>query len=161
MIRHARRTDHAEIAGINTLAFGKPDEAALVQRLRDDGDVMFELVADLDGALQGHILFSRLWADNGRLYAALAPMAVRPERQIKGLGSTLVRAGLDSAREFGACGVLVLGHPAYYPKFGFAADTASGVRSPYSGSPAFMAMAIEADAFAEPVTVAYPDAFKG
>ena len=108
-IRHARRTDHTGIAEINTLAFGKPDEAALIQRLRDDGDVMFELVAEVDGVLEGHILFSRLWADNGRFYAALAPMAVRPALQTRGIGSALVRSSLDNAREFGAHGVLVLG----------------------------------------------------
>ena len=161
MIRHARASDHAAIAGINTLAFGKPDEAALIERLRSDSDVMFELVAEEDGVLQGHILYSRLWADNAQLYAALAPMAVRPERQIKGLGSDLVRASLTTAREFGARGVLVLGHPLYYPKFGFTAAMAANVRAPYSGSPAFMALEIERDAFAGPIMVAYPNAFSG
>lgn len=161
MIRHARASDHAAIAAINTLAFGKPDEAAMIERLRDDGDVMFELVVDHAGTLDGHILYSRLWADNAQLYAALAPMAVRPERQIKGLGSDLVRASLTTAREFGTHGVLVLGHPLYYPKFGFAAETAANVRAPYSGSPAFMALEIERGAFEHPVMVAYPNAFAG
>ncbi len=159
MIRHARPTDHAAITEINTLAFGKPDEAQLIARLRQDGDVMFELVVDDDGELQGHILYSRLWADNAQLYAALAPMAVRPGQQLKGLGSALVRASLASAREFGAHGVLVLGHPAYYPKFGFLAEMAANVRSPWSGSPAFMALEIEPGTFAQPVMVAYPNAF--
>lgn len=161
MIRYARPADHAGIAAINTLAFGKPDEAALIQRLRGDGDVMFELVSEDDAGLQGHILYSRLWADNGQLYAALAPMSVHPAQQIKGLGSDLVRASLASAREFGVRGVLVLGHPGYYPKFGFRAETAANVRSPYAGSPAFMGLEIERDAFAEPVLVAYPNAFAG
>ena len=161
MIRHARPADHGVIAQINTLAFGQPDEADLIERLRAEGDMMFELVAEDADRLEGHILFSRLWAGNGRLYAALAPMAVRPDRQRAGLGSTLVRAGLESAREFGACGVLVLGHPAYYPRFGFSAETAAKVRAPYAGSPAFMALALEADAFDEAVTVAYPSAFAG
>ena len=161
MIRHARPADHGVIAKINTLAFGQPDEADLIVRLRAEGDMMFELVAEDADQLEGHILFSRLWAGNGRLYAALAPMAVRPDRQGAGLGSALVRAGLESAREFGACGVLVLGHPAYYPRFGFSAETAAKVRAPYAGSPAFMALALEADAFDEAVTVAYPSAFGG
>jgi putative acetyltransferase len=56
---------------------------------------------------------------------------------------------------------LVLGHPGYYPKFGFTAETAANVRAPYSGSPAFMALAIERDAFVAPVMVAYPNAFAG
>ena len=161
MIRHARPADHGVIAKINTLAFGQPDEADLIERLRAEGDMMFELVAEEADRLEAHILFSRLWAGNGRLYAALAPMAVRPDRQGAGLGSALVRAGLESAREFGACGVLVLGHPAYYPRFGFSAETAAKVRAPYAGTPAFMALALEADAFDEAVTVAYPSAFAG
>ena len=161
MIRHARPADHTAITEINTLAFGKPDEAHLIDRLSEAGDVMFELVVDEGGVLEGHILYSRLWADNGQLYAALAPMAVRPGQQIKGLGSALVHASLDTAREFGVHGVLVLGHPRYYPKFGFLAETAARVRSPYAGSPAFMALEIERGAFAEPVMVAYPNAFSG
>ena len=159
VIRHARPVDHPDIAEINTLAFGKADEADLIARLREAGDVMFELVLEEAGTLQGHILFSRLWADNGQLYAALAPMAVRPRLQATGIGSALVRAGLASAREFGASGVLVLGHPGYYPKFGFLAETAAKVSSPYSGSPAFMALGIERGAFAHPVMVAYSNAF--
>ena len=161
MIRYARPADHAAIAEINTLAFAKPDEAALIQRLRQAGDVMFELVAEHDGHLVGHILYSRLWADNGQLYAALAPMSVRPERQTEGFGADLIRASLVSAREFGVHGVLVLGHPRYYRKFGFRAETAANVGAPYAGSPAVMALAVAPEAFAEPIRVAYPDAFSG
>ena len=161
MIRHARRTDHAAIAEINTLAFRQPDEAALVQRLREAGDVLFELVSETDGQVDGHILFSRLWADRPELFAALAPLAVHPDRQRSGAGSALVRAGIASAREVGARGVLVLGHPAYYPRFGFRAETAARVKSPYSGSPSFMALALDDGAFDEPLTVIYSDAFSG
>lgn len=161
MIRYARPADHPAIAEVNALAFGGPDEVRLVDRLRASGDVLFELVADEDGEIVGHILFSRLWADRLELFAALAPMAVRPARQRDGLGSSLVRAGLESAREFGAHGVLVLGHTDYYPRFGFAAETAAKVRSPYAGSPAFMALALEPGAFDDPLSVAYPDAFAG
>ena len=158
-IRHARAADHDVIAEINTLAFGKPDEAALVAGLRADGDALLEMVADDARGVDGHILFSRLWAGNGRLYAALAPMSVRPGLQKDGLGSALVRAGLDYLPELGVQGVLVLGHPKYYPRFGFTAEAAARVRSPYSGSPAFMALALETDAFDEAFTVAYPAAF--
>jgi putative acetyltransferase len=161
MIRYARPADHAAIAAVTEAAFGTPDEVGLIARLREAGDVLFELVAVEDGEVVGHILFSRLWADRVEMYAALAPLAVRPGLQRTGHGSALVRAGLESAREFGAHGVLVLGHPAYYPRFGFAADTAAQVKSPYSGSPSFMAVAIEPGAFDAPLSVAYPDAFSG
>lgn len=161
MIRYAKPGDHAAIAQVVEAAFGREEEARLVARLRDDGDVLFELVAEDTAGLSGHVLFSRLWADRYEMFAALAPLAVRPGVQGAGLGSALVRAGLDSAREFGAHGVLVLGEPAYYGRFGFSAETAARVRAPYSGQPAFMALALESGAFDEPLSVAYPDAFSG
>ncbi|WP_421930622.1 GNAT family N-acetyltransferase [Phenylobacterium sp.] len=159
MIRHATAADHAAIREVNVAAFGQPDEADLIERLRADGDKVFELVAEEDGAVVGHILYSRLWADSVNLYAALAPMAVRPDRQKSGVGSRLVKASLETAREFGAHAVIVLGHPDYYPRFGFTPEAARTVKALYSGSPAFMALEIEDGALAEPVMVAYPDAF--
>lgn len=161
MIRLARHLDHAAIAAVVEAAFATPVEARLVERLRADGDVLFELVSEDDGEITGHILFSRLWADRYEMFAALAPLAVRPDLQRGGLGSKLTRAGLDTLREFGAHGVLVLGHPAYYPRFGFSAETAARVKAPYSGSPSFMALALEDGAFDAPISVAYPEAFAG
>lgn len=161
MIRYARTGDHAAIADVVEAAFGQPAEARLVERLRADEDALLELVAVEDDAVVGHILFSRLWADRYEMFAALAPLAVRPDLQRTGLGSALVRAGLESAKEFGAHGVIVLGHPTYYPRFGFSAEAAAKVSSPYAGQPAFMALALEPGAFDAPMTVAYPDAFGG
>jgi putative acetyltransferase len=159
MIRFARAADHPAIAEAVEAAFGQPDEARLVERLREAGDVLFELVAVEDEALTGHILFSRLFADRSELYAALAPVAVRPGLQRAGVGSALIRSGLEQAREFGAHGVLVLGHPDYYPRFGFSTDAAANARCPYTGNPAFMALALEPAAFDAPFMVAYPAAF--
>jgi putative acetyltransferase len=159
MIRHARPSDHDAIACIVEAAFKQPDEARLIERLRADGDVLLELVAERDGELAGHILYSRLWADRAELYAALAPLAVTPAVQNDGLGSALVRRGQEAAKAFGAHGVLVLGHPTYYPRFGFSREAAAKVVSPYSASPAFMAAELEPGAFDAPLTVAYPEAF--
>jgi putative acetyltransferase len=161
MIRHARAADHPAIRSVIEAAFGQSAEAELVERLRMDGDVVFELVAEEAGELHGHILFSRLWVDSANLYAALAPLAVRPDRQRTGLGKRLTEASLETAREFGAHAVVVLGHAAYYPKFGFSAEAAARLRSPFSGNPAFMALALEPGALDEPLTVIYPDAFGG
>ncbi len=162
MIRHARPADHAAIRDIVHAAFGQVDEADLVERLRAAGDVMFELVEEDDtGEIVGHILYSRLWADSVHLYAALAPLAVRPDHQRSGIGKRLTAASLETAKEFGAHAVIVLGHPEYYPKFGFSAQAAAKVKSPYSGSPAFMALALEDGALDEALLVAYPDAFGG
>ena len=160
MIRYARAAaDHAAIAAAVEAAFGQPDEARLVERLRAAGDVMFELVAVESGDIVGHILFSRLWADSQNLYAALAPLAVRPGLQGAGVGSALVRASLDSAREFGAHGVIVLGDPDYYSRFGFSTAAAAKVTSVHAGGPGFMALALETGAFDAPLRVIYPDAF--
>lgn len=159
MIRPARPADHEAIRQVAEAAFGRADEAQLIEALRAGGDVLFELVAEAEGAVAGHILFSRLWADRSGLYAALAPMAVRPGRQRQGLGSGLVETGVATCREYGVHGVIVLGHTDYYPRFGFSAEAAGQVAAPYSGSPAFMALELEPGALASPLTIAYPAAF--
>ncbi len=161
MIRHARAPDHAAIRAILDSAFGRGHEADIVEHLRADGDVMFELVEEEAGVLTGHVVFSRLWADSQNLYAALGPLAVRPDMQGSGTGDRLTRVGLETAREYGAHAVVVLGHPTYYPRFGFSAEAAGKVACPYSGLPAFMALALEDGALDQRVTVAYPDAFGG
>ena len=164
MIRLAKPADYAAIAEIVEPAFmaefGSSTENALIAQLRDDGDVVFELVAqDEAGQIVGHILYSRLWVASPQLYAALAPMAVRNDLQKSGLGSALIRASLDTAREFGVHGVLVLGHPEFYGRFGFSREAAAQVTSPYSASPAFKGLSLEDGAFDLPITVAYPSAF--
>ncbi len=159
MIRHARTADHDAIAEVVAAAFGGAGEAELTARLRADGDVLFELVAEEDGAVTGHILLSRLWVDSEALYAALAPLSVRPDRQRSGVGSALVRSAIDNAREFGCHGVLVLGDPAYYSRFGFTADHARDVATPFSGLAAFQGLPLEDGAFGRPLRAVYPDAF--
>jgi putative acetyltransferase len=161
MIRHARAPDHAAIRAILDSAFGRSHEGDIVDHLRADGDVMFELVEEEAGVVTGHVVFSRLWADSQNLYAALGPLAVRPDLQGSGTGDRLTRVGLDTARDFGAHAVMVVGHASYYPRFGFSTEAARQISCPYSGLPAFMAVALEAGALDQPVTVAYPDAFGG
>lgn len=160
-IRYAKAGDHRAIAAVLTAAFGRATEADFVARLRADEDVLFELLAEQDGEIVGHILFSRLWADRLELYGALAPLAVHPGQHGQGLGSKLVRSGVECAREFGCHGLLVLGDPAYYSRFGFTADSARGVKAPYHGLPAFQGLALEDDAFVGAISVAYPNAFEG
>jgi putative acetyltransferase len=161
MIRHATPADQAAIRDVVHAAFGQADEADLVERLRAAGDVMFELVEEDGGEIVGHILYSRLWADSINLYAALAPLSVRPDRQRSGVGKRLTAASLETAKEFGVHAVIVLGHPEYYPKFGFSNEATAKVKAPYSGRPTFMALALEDGALDEVLLVAYPDAFNG
>ena len=106
MIRLVKPADHPAIAAIVEPAFvaefGSSTENALITQLREGGDVVFEMVAvDEAGEIVGHILYSRLWVASPQLYAALAPMAVRNDLQKSGIGSALIRASFDTAREFG------------------------------------------------------------
>ncbi len=159
VIRLAAPGDHAAIDSIVRAAFGRADEAVLVDRLRADEDTLFELVAVEQGEVAGHVLYSRLWVDRYDLYASLGPLAVDPAQHRRGLGSALVRASLEIAREFGCHGVLLLGAPAYYGRFGFSSSATAQVQGPFSGRTAFQALALEDDAFVSPMTIAYPDAF--
>lgn len=141
-IRPESPTDHEAIRQVNRLAFGKDEEARLVDALRDGGYVQVSLVAERDEQIVGHVLFSDLpiITDSGTVPAlALAPMAVVPKFQRQGIGSQLVRCGLDVCREQGHPVVIVLGHPAFYPRFGFSSELAQPLLSPFSGE-AWMAL---------------------
>ena len=174
-VRLEKPTDALGIRAVNEAAFGQADEADLVDALRAAGEVVVSLVADSRGsvlrgvppraprlrALVGHILFSRLrlqTAGGVRQAAALAPMAVRPDWQRQGVGGNLVRDGLDQCRRAGVDAVVVLGHPDYYPRFGFSPKAAANLRAPYSG-PAFMALELTPGALSGGGSVRYPDAF--
>ena len=161
MIRNAEPRDFPAIRAVITHAFGRADEADLVEQLRTDGDVLFELVAATDIALQGHILYSRLpiVRDGETLQAAaLAPVSVLPAFQRHGLGKALIEAGHASCGELGFAAIIVLGHPAYYPQFGFSAKTAESLNAPFSG-PAFMALELVPGALTAGGQVRYAAAF--
>ncbi len=99
-----------------------PDEADLIDRLREEGDVLASFVAEVDGKIVGHILFSRMMVETAQGQVAavsLAPMAVLPDHQGRQVGSRLVRLGLTELRARGERIVIVLGHVHYYPRFGF------------------------------------------
>ncbi|MDP2997611.1 MAG: N-acetyltransferase [Bryobacterales bacterium] len=161
-IREETAGDHAGIREVNRLAFEGEEEALLVDRLRAQGLVVASLVAVAEDRVVGHILFSRLPIETpeGAVEAvALAPMAVRPEMQRSGIGSGLVRRGLEVARRRGEAIVIVVGHPGYYPRLGFSAQLAGRLSGPFSGD-VFMALELIPGAL-DGVTgiVRYPEAF--
>jgi putative acetyltransferase len=103
-IRDAQLRDHLQIREVNEAAFERSDEADLVDRLREEGAILLSFVAELDSQIVGHILFSRMSIETaqGALPAVcLAPMAVRPSHQGRGIGSHLVRHGLAELRARG------------------------------------------------------------
>ena len=132
-IRPESDADYAAIRSVNEAAFGTSVEADIVQVLRGKAGPLISLVAEVDGAIVGHILFSRV-SLTGHPYLdimGLGPMAVTPNRQRQSIGSALVRAGLERCRELGCQAVVVLGHAEYYPRFGFVPGARYGIRSEY------------------------------
>jgi putative acetyltransferase len=137
LIRSEKPVDFDEIDDVVRAAFGKQDEVDLVHRVRDlDGYVPeLALVAtDDDGAIVGHVMLSYARLDDRRVLQ-LAPLAVRPDRQRTGVGDALTRVALELADERGEPLVLVLGHPEYYPRFGFESARGRGIESDIEGLP--------------------------
>jgi putative acetyltransferase len=164
LVREETPADFDAIREINRLAFGGEAEGQLIDRLRADGDVVLSLVAQIDGEVVGHILFSKLQSQTkGRAIkaVALAPMAVTPEFQERGIGTALIERGHALLRERGYTVVVVLGHPDYYPRFGFTSAKGQALKSPYSElGEAYMALELVPGAL-EGVTgtITYADAF--
>ena len=148
VIRSENTGDRSTVRSVNEAAFARPDEADLVERLWSEGVVLVSLVAEVRRQIVGHILFSRMSIDTARASipaVALAPMAVLPEYQRRAIGGQLIRGGLDLLRGQGEHVVLVLGHRDYYPRFGFSAEKARSLESPFPPN-AFMAMELIPDA---------------
>jgi len=151
------------IHSINEAAFGRPDEAHLIDSLRGEGVIVASVVAELERRIVAHILFSRMSieTDYGSIpAAALAPMAVSPRHQRQGIGGRLIRHGLDLLRRRSERIVIVLGHPDYYPRFGFSSGNARSLESPFPPD-AFMAMELSPGALdGVRGKVRYPAAFE-
>jgi putative acetyltransferase len=144
IVREERPEDRAAIHRVNREAFGQVTEADVVDRLRANGKVTLSLVAEVNGQVVGHILFTpvTIGAAVGTIFVlGLAPMAVLPSYQRRGIGHRLVERALSRLRAAGHRGVVVLGHPAYYPRFGFVPAGIYGIRSEYDApDAAFMAL---------------------
>ena len=121
LIRYEEEKDWAAVYALNVAAFVSGDEANLVNALREQARPVVSLVAVENGAVVGHIMFSpvKLSGHSELLIMGLAPMAVAPEHQRKGIGSALVNTGVEQCKKLGYGAVVVLGHPEYYPRFGF------------------------------------------
>lgn len=133
-LRPAEAIDYEAIYEVEKAAFGRDDEARLVERLRQREEIDFECVARAHGVLVGHILFSPLLLSrqNETLRgSALAPLAVRPEWQRRGVGSALVRMGLEFCASRGVQVVAVVGEPSYYARFGFDCELGRLIEAPF------------------------------
>lgn len=147
LIRPETVQDHEGVHALTLAAFQRDDEARLVDLLRDKhGDAAISLVADIPGGgLAGHIMLSpAAILDSGGAEVieglVLAPISVNPAGQRGGVGSALCRSALSCAQARGAPFVVLIGHPAYYPRFGFVPAGPLGIQCPFGGVPqeAFM-----------------------
>jgi len=149
-VREEKPHDVAAIREVNLAAFGQPQEADIVDKLRHSCKDLLSLVATVEDRVVGHILFSPASVDGeGKTVEGmgLAPMAVLPEFQRQGVGSELVRAGIGRLTDRGCPFVIVLGYPEYYPRFGFVPASRYGIRSEWDvPDEAFMIVVINESA---------------
>jgi putative acetyltransferase len=152
LIRAEKETDQHAVYAVNVAAFDTPSEAILVDALRQQAHPVVSLVAEDDGEFVGHIMFSpvSLSGHPELKVMGLGPMAVAPGYQRKGIGSALVRAGIKRCGQLGFGAVVVLGHPEYYPRFGFTPASRFDIDSEYEvPEGVFMVVELHADALSE------------
>jgi putative acetyltransferase len=165
LIRPETPHDYADIRKVNCVAFGSQLEATLVERLRDDGLAITSLVAvDDAGQVAGHILLSLVklvTSESGQMdVASLAPMAVAPSHQRKGIGSMLVERGIEACRRAHYRAIIVVGHPGYYPRFGFSHAIVARLKNPFAADEAFMGLELSPGVLSSiEGRVVYPQAF--
>ncbi|MGW3914580.1 GNAT family N-acetyltransferase [Streptomyces sp. NPDC005070] len=161
--RRETSADVAEVHAVTAAAFGRAEEADLVDALRADPGAWLpglSYVAEApDGTIAAYALITRCHVDDVPA-AALAPVAVRPDLHRRGAGSAVVRAVLEAARARGERLVLVLGHPGYYPRFGFGPAAGHGIRPGFDVPPEhLMALVLDDSVPVAPGTIRYPAAF--
>lgn len=165
-IRAERKSDHQQVQQIHLRAFGQKEEGEIVNNIRKSEGFVPELsiVAEKGEKVIGHILFSKIHIEKDSREEetlSLAPMAVLPDFQRKGVGEALIKAGIQKAKELGFDSIIVLGHPNYYPKFGFEKASKWKITCSFDvPDEAFMAIELEKGVLEKKAgRVVYPPAF--
>lgn len=162
-IRSESKLDIDAVWQLNSQAFPTQAEADLVNALRRRAECI-SLVAEVDSQIVGHILFSPVNVNNGAnlTLVGLGPMAVSPELQNSGIGTRLVQRGISDCRDNCIDAIVVLGHPNYYPRFGFQPSVNFGIKSEYDvPDDVFMIQELTPKSLAKTNgTIKYHDAFK-
>ncbi|MEA2015596.1 MAG: N-acetyltransferase [Actinomycetota bacterium] len=165
-IKKEEKKDYKGIYKVNKLAFGQENESQLVEKIRKGDKFIPELslVAEASGRVVGHILFSEIKISGSSVFKTLmlAPMAVAPEFQRQGIGTKLIKRGMELASELGYDSIIVVGHKEYYPGFGFKKASSWNIKFPFKvPDEAFMAVELAGGALeGKSGTVIYPDEFK-
>lgn len=147
-IRKENSGDYSSVKELNDLAFGGTEESELIDKLRRNGEKLLALVAVDEGKRVGHILFTLVIIDTNKdpvQGMGLAPMAVLPKYQNNGIGSLLVKKGIDLLKDKNCPFVIVLGHSEYYPRFGFEKATLHNIKCQWNNVPeeAFMILILD------------------
>lgn len=164
-IRQEQKSDHKKVYEINKMAFNQENESMLIEKIRAGDSFVPELslVAELEGEIVGHILFSKIKMVGEAEYESLAlgPMAVVPKHQKQGIGGKLIINGLEIAKKLGFQSVIVVGHKDYYPRFGFEKASLWGIKCPFEvPDEAFMAIELVENSLKNKAgTVQYPKEF--
>lgn len=158
-VRRELPEDAAAIRAVHRAAFAGDAEADIVDALRAAGRLAISLVAGADSELVGHIAFSPVSAGGGFVGLGLAPLGVVPSSQRRGIGSRLVREGLEAARRTGAVFVVVIGEPAYYERFGFRSADRWQLREEFGAAASFQVLELRAGAAPRGALVQYAPEF--
>ncbi len=140
LIREEQISDQPSIRAVHRAAFPTDAEARLVDLLREADRLSISLVAEVDGAVVGHVAFSPVTAAAGQIGTGLGPIAVLESYRRRGTGGRLIIDGLNACRAIGFDWAVVLGDPAYYGRFGFRPAAEFGLSDEYGGGPAFQAI---------------------
>jgi len=168
-IRREAAGDETAVRAVELAAFTGPEEADVVDRIRREAPDGWQslVAADTDGRIVGHLLMTPcpVETDDGTVVGevlAIGPMAVLPAAQFRGVGSALITAAMSLAIARGAPAVVLLGYPAYYPRFGFGPARAIGLEPPAAAWPDAAWMARRLPAWTDDLrgTVRYPEAFE-
>lgn len=149
-IRHETASDSEAIYHVERDAFGRDEEATLVDALRDGGNLLLSLVAEEDGVIVGHIAFSPMTIESdtdSHDAVCLGPVAVATTHQNQGIGGALIQAAIEELRRRGERAIFLLGHPTYYPRFGFRPAREFGVHY-QDDRDAFMGLELQPGALA-------------
>jgi putative acetyltransferase len=138
-------SDRKAILAVNRAAFEGDSEADLLELLWSESKVVISLVTVIEGRTVGHVAFTRVVITgdaSGRRVCGLAPLSVHPEFQGRGVGSALVRRGIEECRSLGVDGLVVLGEPGYYSRFGFEKASLVGLSNDYDADESFMVIGL-------------------
>jgi putative acetyltransferase len=144
LIRQPHASEREAILAVHRAAFGRDDEARLVAQLHAAGRNSAEWLAEQDGDIIAHVLFSPIRIEHGDdgKSLGLAPMAVMPAWQRRGVGKQLIHAALQALRSMDFRSIVVLGDPEYYGRFGFVPASSHGLHDTYGGGDAFMILTL-------------------